>query len=253
MTWEALIPATRGRLPNGAAIPRIEPGGDFDAPIVILGVYPAARVAMTTVAGKRMNLPGQVERTSFELGVSASAKEIDTLYLEPLAITRDDVLMIDVMPYFLANTRKTKGRSMADNIREYERLTGQELEIEARPPERQLVELARTMPGNLARIADYLTRSRPRLLLTLGSEAAAFVRGVGYDAVNDRARELFYSEPAALDICGVCVDVVHLAHPGLLMSGRGRTSGWRDLHAAWCDDRGRTAVATALRASDARG
>lgn len=247
--WEHAIPPFRGRLPGGAPIPRTDPGGSFDAKVMILGAYPAARVAQARVGVRRMNLPVQVERTSFEQGVSASAKEIDALYLAPLSLTRDDVLLIDLMPYFLANTRKTKGRSMADNIAEYEQLSGQPLGIEARPPERELVRIARSMPGNVDRLTAYLRRSRARLLLTLGSEAAAFVREQSYDAVNDRARDLFYSAPVAVDCLGLRTDIVHLAHPGLLMSGRGRRSGWPARHHTWCRDRAPAIVAAALTRS----
>lgn len=196
-----------------------------------------------------MNLPVEVERTSFEPGVSASAKDIDTRYLTPLGLTRADVLLIDMMPYFLANARETKGRSMATNLRDYEALKGETLGIETRPPEQELVELARTMPGNLERLGEYFRRASPRLVLTLGSEAAAFVRNETYQAVSRRARELFYGAPARMDILGVSTESVHLAHPGLLMSGRAEASGWTARHEAWCGGLGREAVGRALRNS----
>lgn len=241
--WEILIPATRGALPDGTPIARTDPGGSFDARIVMLGVYPAAHVANRNVHQQLMKLPIKVERTSFEKDVSASAIDLDRLYLERLNIDRDDVLLLDLMPYFLSNTRKSNGNSMADNIEKYEKLTGQQLGIGARPSPAKLVRQASSMPGNIQRLADYMQRSCATLMLTLGSEAAAFARGETYHAVNNHARDLFYKEPVEMNVAGVMMAVVHLAHPGLLMSPQGRSSGWYALHDTWCATLGMTAVA----------
>jgi hypothetical protein len=248
--WELLIPATRGRLPNGASVPRTEPGGSLSARIAILGVYPAARVAPSFVGDRRMNLPVQVERTSFELGVSASSREVDTRYLGPLGIGREDVLLLDMMPYFLVNTRRTGDRSMADNIAAHERSTGAPIGLVERPPASELVELARSMPGNLERLGGYLRRCRPNLLLTLGAESAAFARGIAYRAVD---RAMFYAPATALEWLGVTMRVVHLAHPGLLMTPAGKDAGWVDDHNGWCAGAGLRAVRDAIAASDVAG
>jgi hypothetical protein len=193
MTWQSLLPATRGTLPNDQPVWRTDPGGSFDAPVAILGVYPAGAVARTKVGDRVMNLPVRVEQTSFELGVSASAKELDARFLDPLGLDRASVLTLDVMPYFLANTRKSKGRSMADNLREAEAAFGGSFGIEARPAPEALVKLARQLPGNVARLTDFFGRSKARLLLTLGSEAAAFVRHETYEKVNGARRSPFES------------------------------------------------------------
>ena len=245
-SWETLIPATRGCLPSGEPVQRTDPAGDFDSRISIMGVYPAARVRSIAVGSRRMNLPDRVERVSFEPGISASSNHLDRVYLDPLGLSRKQVLLFDLMPFFLANTRSTGGRSMAGNVRAYEEQTRRLLGIEPRPPETELVRLARSMPGNVARLENILARSAARLLLTLGSEAAAFVRGGEYGAVNNRAKCLFYQEPVQLDVLGIRLRVVHLAHPGLLMTKKGRTAGWVDLHQSWCQGAGRTLVASTL-------
>lgn len=246
MTWQSLLPETRGTLPNDQPVWRTDPGGSFDAPVAILGVYPAGAVARTTVGDRLMNLPVRVEHTSFELGVSASAKDLDARFLEPLGLDRASVLTLDVMPYFLANTRKSKGRSMADNLREAEAAFGRSFGIEARPAPGELVKLARQMPGNVARLTDFFARSKAKLLLTLGSEAAAFVRHETYEKVNVAARSLFYAAPVELDVLGTRFSVVHLAHPGILMSGKGKKSDWPLRHDRWCSGDGRELVARVM-------
>lgn len=240
-SWESLIPPARGRLPNGSPVPRTDPGGTFDAPIAVLGLYPAARVIAQRVAGRLMNLPVAVERTSFESGVSKSAMDLDVRYLGPLALERSDVLLLDLMPYFLANTRKGEnGRTMADNLRDCERLTGENLGIEVRPTSDDVVRLARSMPGNLDRLAWYIRRSSARLLLTLGAESAAFVREVEFGAIKPKA--MFYRGSELLTLFGKPIEVVHLAHPGILMTKQGEKAGWPALHDAWCREAGRQLV-----------
>lgn len=242
--WETLLPDTRGRLPSGDPLYRTEPDGNFSALLGLLGVYPAARVAQVVVAGKRMNLPVQVERRSFEEGVSASARDLDSLYLGPLGLTRSDVLIMDMMPYFLANTRKTNGRCMADNIADYERMTGAQLLIPPRPSAPSLVRLANTMPGNVERLQSYLGRSRIQMMWTLGLEAAAFARAEEYGSVKRRQRALLYQAPTPLTVLGANVNVVHLAHPGILMTKQG--ADWLNTHKTWCVTAGRDLAKTIL-------
>lgn len=235
--WESLIPPVRGRLPSGEAVHRTEPNGPLDAPIVVLGVYPAARVSMATVQGVRMNLPVEVERRSFDV-VSASGHEIDARYLGPLGLSRDDVLLVDLLPYFLANVRGSKGRTMWDNLRRFERSAGVSLRIEPRPPPAALVEQAQSMPGNVERLRYYIGAAERRVLLTLGVEAAAFARGESYRRTRARARDTFYAEPVR-ELGVFDLPMVHLAHPGILISAPSRAAFWHQRHAAWCGGAGR--------------
>lgn len=233
--WKQHITDQLGKLPSGQPVYRTDPGGRLDADIVILGVYPAGRVRLRKVGDRMMNLPVEVERTSFDPKVSESGLEIDRLYLKPLELTRDDVLLIDMMPYFLANVRGSRGRTMWDNLQDYERLTGEQLHISPRPSPAALVRQAREMPGNLDRIRHYLSAGKRRLLLTLGTEAAAFARNTTYGPVSRAARDLFYASPVRLDVVGVPIDTVHLAHPGNLMVKSPSNLFWRETHARWCE------------------
>lgn len=244
--WSSDIPATRGSLPNGLAVLRTEPGGSSDARIAILGLYPAAAVSKMKVGETWMNLPAVVERTSFEHGVSASGIELDSRYLNPLGITRKDVLLLDVMPYFMLNTRKSNGRSMASNVAEFERINNVSLGLDTRPSPEELVKLARKMPGNKMRIHEYLNRSKATLLLTLGSEAAAFSRGETFASITGREKELFYQPPVSMTVVDVNLEVVHLAHPGLLMTPAAKTFGWLSRHMDWCLNQGKNCVRAAL-------
>lgn len=244
--WSSDIPATRGYLPNGMPVTRTEPSGSFDARIAILGLYPAAAISKMKVGERWMNLPSLVERTSFEQGVSASGNEIDSRYLTPLGLTRKDVLLFDLMPYFLLNTRKSNGRSMACNVKDYEHFNDVKLGLDIRPPPEDLVELARTLPGNHERLQEYLTRSKATLLLTLGSETAAFARGEPFMSVAGKEKEVFYRPPVSLTIAGVNIKVVHLAHPGLLMTPAARASGWLNRHIEWCSNQGQECIRAAI-------
>lgn len=96
-----------------------------------------------------MNLPIEVEGTSFEAG-SASGSKLDDSYLAPLGLDRSQVFITDLLPYFLANTTPSKGsgRSMADNIRAFEAATGTGTGIETRPSPEDLLRLTHEMPGD---------------------------------------------------------------------------------------------------------
>lgn len=245
-SWTIALPAVRGTLPNGTPMRRTDPSGSLIARVVILGVYPAALgVSQVTVDGKQMNLPKDVENESFAPG-SESGAVLEEHYLRELGLARTQVLIVDMLPYYLANTTKNKssGRSMADNFLAWEREAGIRSGVEARPTPKDLVRLARNMPGNLARLEDFLTRAPRHLMLTLGAEAAAFVRGAEYAAIKHRVDDLFYADPIGLTVTGSDVkEVVHLAHPHHFIK---RTTKWTARHRAWCLERGRAIVRSAL-------
>lgn len=238
--WDDLLPPTRGTLPGGAPLRRTDPSGNPEAQITIIGVYPAAtKVRPVAVSGTRINLPVEVEAVSFD-PVSASGAEIDDNYLRPLGLTRADVLITDLVPYFLANTTVSKsGRSMADNIRLFEAATVTKTGIEVRPPGEELLGLAREMPGNLDRLAEIVGRARPRLVFTLGTETAAFLRGLTFAEASERVDELLYAPPVRCDVFGVATDVIHLVHPHLFLK---KNAKWMQRHRAWCSAHGRELV-----------
>jgi hypothetical protein len=90
------------------------------------------------------------------------------------------------------------------------------------------------MPGNHERLQDYFGRMSSPLLLTLGVEVAALVRGESYATVNRHKKETFYADPVEMEVFGTGCRVVHLVHPGLLMSRRPQVEGWRNRHRDWC-------------------
>ena len=227
-TWEKLIPRRLGNLPLGGDLTRTDAGSSPSARIAILGVYPAAtKWRIFKAKEHRLKLPNAVEKTSFE-ATSASGRELDETYLAPLGLNRKAVFLFDMMPYFFANTSVGKnGRSMWTNIEIYEKESGHKTAVRPRPePDKLLVE-CREMPGNSDRLADYMQRCAPELLLTLGNEGAAFVRG---DLVAKDAQPHLLGDPVEMEVLGVRTRVVHLPHPGIVM----KNDDWRDRHGRWC-------------------
>jgi hypothetical protein len=239
--WRQILPDTIGTLPIGMPLRRTEASCPAGARFSIIGVYPAAtRVRARLVAGTRMMLPEAVELHSFAEG-SASGRELDLHYLSPLGLCRAEVGLLDMMPNFLANTTKSKsGRSMHDNVRAFEAASDVRTGIAARPTPEELVELARTLPGNQERIRDTLSQVPTRVVFTVGLESAAFVRGVSFREVEHRADELLYAPPARIALLGCAVQVVHLVHPHLFIK---RNAKWMERHRLWVVKSGRPLVA----------
>ena len=235
--WTTQIPPIAGTLPGGSPLNRTDPSGNPTADIAILGVYPAlTRQRRFTVNGTPMNLPVEVEAVSFDPG-SASGAEIDDNYLTPLGLTRDDVYIFDLVPYFLANiTKSPSGRSMADNVRLYEEAEDTITGIVTRPTGEDFLRYVKDLPGNLERLRDYLETCQPKLLLTLGTEPAAFVKGMCFGEASRKVDALFYSEPVEVEILGVRVRVVHLVHPHLFIK---KNKKWMGRHREWCEGAGR--------------
>lgn len=246
LSWEALLPQVRGPLPLGGELRRTDPGGTCPAPVAIVGLYPAVtrRAVHRCADGTRISVPTAVETRSFE--GSQSALEIAERYLEPLGLSSHAAFTIDLYPYYLANTAVTgaDGRSMWINVQRYERDTNTPTAVEGRPPTDALVRRCRDLPGNAERLAYYFGACRPTLVITLGNEVAAFVRGY---AVSSRAQEHLYGPPIVSDAFGLSTTVVHSAHPGLFIRRpRASTNPWLDRHTKWCAAEGRSLVAEAL-------
>lgn len=97
----------------------------------------------------------------------------DLSLLDPL--NRSQVLFVDLWPYFFANTPTDpeSGRSMWDDIQQYERLTGQKAALKLRPRPDDLLSLCQSSPDNENRLTELLFRSTAELLFTLENEPAA--------------------------------------------------------------------------------
>lgn len=128
---------------------------------------------------------------------------------------------------------------MHDNIQEYCRASGVPCRIAARPHPDDLIAQSRTMPGNLARLTEFLHSSERGLLITLGSEPAAFLRE--YARAQDAQHHL-YGQATPLQALGAEILVVHLAHPGLLM----KNADWAHRHELWCAQTGSALANQAL-------
>ena len=246
MNWEELLPTVIGTLPGGGPLIRTDPSARAPSPIAFLGVYPAlTKQRQFVVGGVRMNLPVAVERESFE-PASSSGGEVDQHYLQPLGLRRKDVFIFDLVPYYLANiTIGDSGRSMADNVELYEAEQEIQTGIVRRPRGEGFLDLVRSMPGNIDRIQSYLAACQPKVVFTLGTEPAAFLRGLSFDEAAGRVDELFYAEPAAIEVLGHRFETVHLAHPRHF---RNKTLKWTRRHESWCESVGRDDVADMLDA-----
>jgi hypothetical protein len=246
--WEHLLPLARGVLPLGGTLRRTEPSGSCPAPIVVAGLYPAhtKMARYKCIDGATINLPSAVEERSFE--GSKSAMELVGRYLDPLGLSRARVLALDIYPYFLANTHVGKnGRSMWDNVQRFHAEAGVKTAVEGREPEDEMVRLCRTLPGNAERLAHYMRRCRPALVVTLGNEVAAYVRGY---QVAAQAQHQLYGPPIESAALGFPTTIVHLAHPGLFLRRSAASNAWVARHDDWCAGRGKTLVQDAIRAWD---
>lgn len=244
--WERLLPPVRGALPRGRQLRRTDPGGACPARIAIVGLYPALtrRAVHRCADGTRISVPTEVEQRSFQ--GSKSALDLAERYLRPLGLSSEEVFTVDLYPYYLANTAVgTDGRSMWSNVQRFESETGLQTAVEGRPPADAMVRLCRELPGNAERLSYYFRECRPALVITLGNEVAAYVRG--YE-VAARAQDHLYASPVDSSSFGFPTTVVHCAHPGLFIR-RPRASGnpWLEKHAHWCAGEGTALVATATQ------
>jgi hypothetical protein len=239
--WRKWLPDEIGKLPLGGVLRRTEANGSPQARIALLGIYPAATRWQTFARnGMTLKLPVEVESHSFESS-SRSGGDLDIKYFNLLGIARDDVLMLDLVPYFFANTSKAKvsSRSMWENIQVYTQLTGEKTAVQPRPAEDDLLQLCRTMPGNMDRLAEYLSSPELQLLITLGRESAAFVRG--HEHAADGQQHL-YADLDPIELFGRKIAVVHLVHPGQLQRG----NEWKERNESWCKTTGRDLMKTIL-------
>ncbi len=225
-SWLTLLPERLGDMPLGGDLLRTDAAGPATARVAFFGVHPAATEwKHATVDGQAVKLPVAVERTSFDPH-SKSGEELFIKYLRPLGLRRQSVLLLDLWPYFLASTRRDSGRkSVAESIRDYEAFTGHKTAVEARPTGNDLLSRIQSAPGNMDRLRSIVGHA-PRLVLTLGNEAVAFVRGLERAAAGE---EYLYRDPEDLEIASLSLRAtfVHLAHPS---NGK---PALRERHEAW--------------------
>ncbi len=238
--WEKLLPRYRGRLPGGGELVRTDPGGASKAHIAILGLSPdETRSRAVKLGRERLLLPAEVEARSFE--GSASGVELREKVLLPLGLRDDQVCLLHAYPYYLASDLGRGDRSTWTQIRKWRAQSGETDDVQERPMPSKMAEACRALPGNLDRLADQLKRCQATLLLTIGAETAALVRG--FD-LSDAQRSL-YAPAETREVFGQNLVVVHLAWPGIFLSPLG--AHWRARHEAFCAGEGAALVARQLK------
>jgi hypothetical protein len=231
---------------------RTDHNGDLNAPIVMLGIYPAEVDGITwndTQTGTGYHLPTKFEKRSFEPG-SYSGQALRQYYIEKLGLTVGQVCMFDLWPYYLASTRinaKT-GHTVWTNIERYHASQGGLSPIIKRPPPQDLLRKISAAPGNKERLLEYFNFKRRRLIITLGNEAAAFVRGI--EDCDEAQKHLYGRAATTLSILGHNIPVIHLAHPGSMRANKKQgieETYWGKRHLGWCASTGKSLIAQILQ------
>lgn len=173
--------------------------------LFIVGAYPSARFHrirdITKVpAGDNLG-PFEPQRWFDASCVTnqLSAKELDTWYLEPMGVKREDCWITNLVKVFLFKP---------GHRRKYEKLS-------AVPPvgyeSERFHELAVCSKSVLE---EELQLAKPRLVVTLGEKVAGVLHGVQSSTVQRRRLSPTVEE---LRVGKSTVPMMHCAHPGILM------------------------------------
>lgn len=227
--WRELLPGDLGPLPLAGRLVRTEPAGSPRAAIAVLGTHPGVVAwSWELVEGQRIRLPIAVEPTSFHPDSRNGAMLAENL-LRPLGLSREELYLLDMFPYYLASTgmdRRT-GHSLWQTVQWFSRRRKVKHAVRPRPGPGDLLRWCREKPGYQERLRELLGSCAPGLVITLGPEPAALLRGCSV-AEAERA---FYGEPERCEGLGLPLFAVHLAHPaGLRQTGR-----WLADHEAWLE------------------
>ena len=184
--------------------------------IFILGAYPSARFAtvsrITDVpVGDNLG-PFENERwfDGSRIRDQPSAMELETHFLAPLRVSREDCWITDLVKVFLFKP---------GHVRRYEKLSKKAPAGYMRSRFYELGVLS------LPWIEKELLVARPRLLITLGAEVAGVLRGVRGGRSQVR---LLVPEVHEATIGQARVPTIHCHHPGIFM--RGNSTPWLARH-----------------------
>lgn len=185
--------------------------------VFVLGAYPSARFAQI---GAVSNVPiadnlGPFEQERWFDGTRVreqpSARELHTLFLEPLALDRSKCWISDLVKVFLFKE---------GHVARYTELGS---EYPAGYHRKHFAELAGRSVQWLIREVD---AAKPILLITLGIEVAGILRGV--HRASDQVH-LLTPRVQPLSVGCMTVPTIHCAHPGILMRP-GPTNPWPGKH-----------------------
>jgi uracil-DNA glycosylase len=200
-------------------LPPLDVGADS---IMVVGAYPSARFGVISgirdvPVGDNMG-PFEPERyfDGQRVRTQASANELRDLFFDPLSIDRRECWITDLVKVFLFKEghRKKYVDLGASPPMGYERERFEELAQKSLPWLELEIEV-----------------SRPRLVVTLGSEVAGILAAT---AGQSRRNKLLNRDPSTLRVGSQTVRVVHLAHPGILMrTGDPNRNPWPKAHQAY--------------------
>jgi uracil-DNA glycosylase len=168
--------------------------------IFVIGAYPSA--IFKSIKGRIVpvgNLKMPFDATGYPGGTNKSAKELDDNYLQPLGLTRRDCWITNLVKVFLFKREHTAQFVALGS-------TGPVA------PTREKFEYFAA--ASLPWIERELRIAEPRLIITLGAEAAGVVEGV---RGAGRRPELLDYKVHSVRLAGREYAVVHMVHPGQMM------------------------------------
>ena len=188
--------------------------------IMILGAYPSARFECigkypsVPVADLAAPFSGEFYFDGRRFRTVRSSDELDSIYLDPLGVSRDDCWITNLVKVFLFKL---------GHIATYRALGVKHPPCETRS---MFFKLA-AHPANLEWLSREIEIARPRLVVTLGAEVAAAIRG---SRSATAGRKLLSADVHEVRIGETTVRTVHLAHPGIVMR-KGKRNPWPELTA----------------------
>lgn len=187
--------------------------------LFILGAYPSARFAQI---GKVSDVPVADNLGPFEserwfdgsrVREQLSAKELNEHFLKPMGLERSKCWITDLVKVFLFKPGHQKRYKALGAV----------------PPagytRDRFWDLA-THPESLGWLEKELKAARPKLMITLGAEVAGAVRGLKSSSAQIK---LIRPEIQSIELGGEKIDVLHCAHPGILMR-KGPKNPWPMRH-----------------------
>jgi uracil-DNA glycosylase len=203
---------------DGAPVGTVVPLDTAQEQVMIIGAYPSARFATVRgvpyvpIGDVGRPFPEKMHMAGGEAWTVPSGRELRERYLVPLGLSREQCWITNLVRVFLFQKwHAVKSRQLEPSW------TGEET--------RSRFEcLAKEGKGWLG---EELAIARPRIVITLGAEAAGILRGVkGQQPRN----ALLGGTVQEMAVGGIAYPVIHLAHPGILMRRGSASNPWPERH-----------------------